>query len=125
MILTVHTHFAQGRRGRRLLRHGRNVDNCQQKPIPRLARLMALAIKFDDQLKRGEVRDYAALARMHGIDPSMVTRVMNLRLLAPDIQEAILSDSGKDTTLEFKQVLPLTHIADWGNQRSTRRRLNC
>jgi hypothetical protein len=32
--------------------------------IPRIARLMALAIKFQDMVDRGEVRDYADLARL-------------------------------------------------------------
>jgi len=32
--------------------------------IPRITRLMALAIKFEDLVNRGEVRDYADLARL-------------------------------------------------------------
>jgi len=32
--------------------------------IPRIARLMALATKFQDMVDRGEVRDYADLARL-------------------------------------------------------------
>jgi hypothetical protein len=32
--------------------------------VPRIARLMALAIRFDDLLLRGEVKDYAELARL-------------------------------------------------------------
>ena len=32
--------------------------------IPRITRLMALAIKFQDMVDRGEVRDYADLARL-------------------------------------------------------------
>jgi hypothetical protein len=32
-------------------------------PIPRIARLMALAIRFDGLLPEGKIRDYAELAR--------------------------------------------------------------
>jgi hypothetical protein len=32
--------------------------------IPRVSRLMALAIKFDSLVRRGEIRDYADLARL-------------------------------------------------------------
>jgi hypothetical protein len=32
--------------------------------VPRITRLMALAIKFQDMVDRGEVRDYADLARL-------------------------------------------------------------
>ena len=58
--------------------------------IPRVARLMALAIKFQDMVDRGEVRDYADLARLGYVTRARVTQIMNLLLLAPQIQEALL-----------------------------------
>lgn len=58
--------------------------------IPRVARLMALAIKFQDMVDRGEVRDYADLARLGFVTRARITQIMNLLLLAPDIQEHIL-----------------------------------
>ena len=39
-------------------------DAGSRAPIPRIARLMALAIKFQEMVERGEVRDYADLARL-------------------------------------------------------------
>lgn len=59
--------------------------------IPRVTRLMALAIKFQDMVDRGEVRDYADLARLGYVTRARMTQIMNLLLLAPDIQEALLS----------------------------------
>ena len=59
--------------------------------IPRLTRLMALAIKFQDMIDRGEVKDYADLARLGFVTRARVTQIMNLCLLAPDIQLAILN----------------------------------
>ena len=58
--------------------------------IPRIARLMAVAIKFQDMVDRGEVRDYADLARLGHVTRARLTQIMNLLLLAPDIQDEIL-----------------------------------
>jgi hypothetical protein len=58
--------------------------------MPRITRLMALAIKFQDMVDRGEVRDYADIARLGYVTRARVTQIMNLVNLAPDIQEALL-----------------------------------
>ena len=71
--------------------------------IPRVARLMALAIKFQDMVDRGEVRDYADLARLGYVTRARLTQIMNLLLLAPDIQERVLfgiqSNGGSERAL--------------------------
>jgi|SRR5687767_14761652 len=59
--------------------------------IPRITRLMALAIKFQDMVDRGEVRDYADLARLGYVSRARLTQIMNLTLLASDIQEHLLA----------------------------------
>jgi len=58
--------------------------------IPRITRLMALAIKFQDMVDRGEVRDYADLARLGYVSRARITQIMNLLNLSPQIQEALL-----------------------------------
>lgn len=58
--------------------------------IPRLSRLMALAIKCDGAVARGEVQDFAELARTGHVTRARMSQVMNLVNLAPDIQEEIL-----------------------------------
>jgi hypothetical protein len=58
--------------------------------IPRIARLMALAIKFQEMIDRGEVKDYAELARLGYVTRARVTQIMNLTPLAPQIQEQLL-----------------------------------
>ena len=68
--------------------------------IPRIARLMALAIKFQSMVDRGEVRDYADLARLGYVSRARLTQIMNLLLLAPDIQEHLLLEIGKDGRCE-------------------------
>jgi hypothetical protein len=58
--------------------------------LPRITRLMALAIKLQEMVDRGEIRDYADLARLGYVSRPRITQIMNLLNLAPDIQEEIL-----------------------------------
>ncbi len=51
---------------------------------------MALAIKIDDMVRHGELRDYADVARLGHVTRARITQIMNLLNLAPDIQEQIL-----------------------------------
>ncbi len=52
--------------------------------IPRITRLMALAIKFQEMIDRGEVKDYADLARLGHVTRARITQIMNLLKLAPE-----------------------------------------
>jgi hypothetical protein len=78
-----------GRRGSNS-RKNRKVEAVAAPRIPRVTRLMALAIKLQDMVDRGEVLDYADLARLGLVTRARLTQIMNLLLLAPDIQEQIL-----------------------------------
>ena len=72
--------------------------------VPRVCRLLALAHAVDDAIRRGEVADLADAARAFGLTRARVTQLMNLTLLAPEIQEAIVSlpavASGRDAVSE-------------------------
>ena len=71
-------------------RAGAGAKSPTRPTIPRITRLMALAIKLQDMVDQGEVPDYAAIARLGYVTRARLTQIMNLLLLAPDIQEAIL-----------------------------------
>lgn len=58
--------------------------------VPRVSKLMALAIRLEELVQRGEVRDYADLARLGYVTRARITQIMNLLNLAPDIQENLL-----------------------------------
>ena len=58
--------------------------------IPRIARLMALAIRFEGLVRSGTIRDYAELARRGRVTRARMTQIIKLLDLAPDIQEQIL-----------------------------------
>ena len=94
--------------------------------LPRVTRLMALAIKFQEMVDSGEVRDYADLARLGYVTRARITQLMNLLNLAPDIQEAILlvpaTIKGRDAVSE-RGLRSLTVIVSWPRQRRAWREL--
>jgi site-specific DNA recombinase len=59
--------------------------------LPRITRLLALAVRFEGLLQDGTVRYYADLARLGGVSRARITQIMSLRHLAPAIQERILA----------------------------------
>ncbi len=65
-------------------------DGVAEPSIPRIARLMALAIRFERLVRTGTIRDYAELARLGRVTRARITQLMKLLDLAPDIQEQIL-----------------------------------
>lgn len=63
--------------------------------VPRIARTLALAHVMQGMIDDGEVTDQAELARMIGFTRARVTQILDLTLLAPDIQDAILAADDK------------------------------
>ncbi len=113
-------HFAVKARRKRLVV---GPEVLQPKPagrVPRVARLMALAIKYDDLLRRGMVPDMSELARLCQVTQPRMTQIMNLLHLAPDIQEEILFlpsvEEGRDPIHEH-MLRDMTRSLDWRKQR--------
>jgi hypothetical protein len=90
--------------------------------IPRIARLMALAIHFERLLREGKVRDQSELARLARVTQPRMTQVMNLNLLAPDIQDELLhlapTTKGRERVHE-RTLRSLAAEMDWERQRAT------
>jgi len=86
--------------------------------VPRIARLMALAVKFQDMVDRGEVRDYADLARLGFVTRARLTQIMNLMLLAPDIQERLLDGALRHSFGSERHLRPVIRNLDWVAQRA-------
>jgi hypothetical protein len=88
--------------------------------VPRVARLLALALRFDGLLRQGAVKDYAELAVLGYVSRARISQIMNLLLLAPSIQEEILflprTLRGRDA-IRLWQLQPLALALDWGVQR--------
>src|SRR5580704_9298399 len=84
--------------------------------VPRIARLMALAIRFEGMLRDETVRDYAELARLGGVTRARMTQIMKLRHLAPDIQEEILF-LPDIRGLNERNLRPVVRRINWREQR--------
>jgi hypothetical protein len=94
--------------------------------VPRIARLMALALRFERLMDTGNVADFAEIARLGHVTRARVTQIMNLTLLAPDIQDEILHlpevTEGRDPVKEW-QLRPIASTPDWRKQRRKWREL--
>jgi Resolvase, N terminal domain len=68
--------------------------------VPRVSRLLALALRLDRLVRAGEIADYATLARLGYVSRARVSQILQLLLLAPDIQETLLllpcTERGRD-----------------------------
>jgi hypothetical protein len=60
------------------------------RPDETLIRALARAHRWNRMLEAGKFRSIAEIAEAENIDRSFVSRLLDLTLLAPDIQEAIL-----------------------------------
>jgi len=95
-----------------------SVSDAGSRPrIPRITRLMALAIKFQDMVDRSEVRDYADLARLGYVTRARITQIMNLLNLAPDIQEQLLLPAPPTAKIAERLLRCVTSEVSWQQQR--------
>ncbi len=87
--------------------------------VPRIAKLMALAIRYDKMLNDGVVQSQTELAELLHVSQPRMTQIMNLLHLSPEIQEYILF---LDTSVSPPRVLhehglrDCVHEVSWQNQ---------
>jgi hypothetical protein len=93
--------------------------NSQEMRIPRIARLMALAIRCEALVREGTVRDYAELAGLGQVTRARITQIMNLLWLAPDLQERLLflERAGAGCDLNERSLRPVLKTLSWAEQR--------
>jgi hypothetical protein len=95
--------------------------STRRERVPRIARWMALAIRFERLIRDDVIPDNAALARLGHVSRARITQIMNLLFLAPDIQEQILFlppvRHGRDP-IHLAQLQPLAREWDWRTQRA-------
>lgn len=113
-------HFVRRDHGRKTLADGpRPADRVPPGRVPRISRLMALAIRFDRLIREGTITDMSELARLAHVTQPRMTQIMNLNLLAPDIQEALLFLlpvlNGRDLVHE-RMLRSIASIPNWQSQ---------
>ncbi len=114
--------------------HGRGLGSRQVEPVaaeqssppspparvPRIARLMALALRFEELIRTGAVADHAELARLGQVSRARISQIQSLLALSPDIQEQLLFlpcvERGRDP-IHLRQLQPITRMRDWRRQR--------
>jgi hypothetical protein len=94
--------------------------------VPRVARLLALALRLEHLVRTGQVASYSELASLGHVTRARVCQIMNLLCLAPDIQEAVLflprTQRGRDRII-LADLQPIAAALDWRKQRRLWRRL--
>jgi len=81
---------------------------------------MALALRLEEQVRRGELTNYSEVARLGQVSRARISQIMNLLHLAPDLQEALLflppTEHGRDP-LHLALLQPIAAAFDWQKQR--------
>ena len=110
------------------IRDGHRFRFTQQPPAPtpepvrrpaHVARMLAFAHRLQAAIDRGDYRDRADLARSLGLSRARVTQLLDLTLLAPDIQEHIFFSEAIDGAepISERSLRRLTHRGIWTDQR--------
>ena len=123
--LPVHFHRS-GHGSRKEMRSGVQTPALPPGRVPRVARLMALALRFDALVQTGEIDSYNELATVGHVTRARISQIMNLINLAPDIQEALLflppTQRGRDPII-LADLMPIAACYDWRKQRRLWRKL--
>ena len=113
---------AAGRWQKSARRERPNVERKTQVAGPpsvtRISRLLALALKMEEMIQEGAVKNYSELARRGQVSAARITQVMNLLHLAPDVQEQVLLGDTADHWLRESAVRKLSTVVLWSEQRN-------
>ena len=93
---------------------GKRADAQPTEKVPRVARLLALAHKFQRMLDCGEVASMAELARLGRVSRAQITQITDLLLLAPEIQETVLFGT---IEMGLRELLVVAHATGSTEQR--------
>jgi site-specific DNA recombinase len=102
------------------------VASLTTERVPRITRLLALALKFEELVRSGEVSNYRVLAQLGQVSRSRITQMTGLLNLAPDIQEEILfmrPEEARQLRISEPAIRKLTATLFWNEQRAQWRRL--
>lgn len=88
--------------------------------LPRITSLTVLAIRGDELIRTGKMRDMTHLAQIGKATQARISQILSLTMLAPDIQEQLLFlprvSEGKPAITK-KSLCKITMLDDWEEQR--------
>lgn len=110
-------------------RKSRSVAFAETPPPPKpeparrpakVAQQLALAHHLQAAIDRGAVADRAAVARKLGLTRARVTQLLDLLMLAPDVQEAVLALEAVDGAepMAERTLRAVAHAGTWAEQRA-------
>ena len=115
-----------GRCGRRGVAPPEEKPSLPPGRVPRVARLMALALRLEELVRTGQVRNYTELACLAHVTRARISQIMSLLHLSSDIQEALLflppTLRGRDPII-LPDLMLIAACFDWRNQRRLWRQL--
>ena len=91
--------------------------------MPRISRLLELALMMEQMMQEGTVANYCELAHLGRVSRARITQIMNVLHLAPEIQEDLLLGSRPIDWLRESALRKLSTIVLWSEQRDRRRKL--
>ena len=99
-------------------RRSERVQGQAQARVPRISKLMALAIRYDQMLNDGVVESQSELAELLHVSQPRMTQIMNLLHLSPEIQECILflEDSNGRSSCNERNIRSLASKLAWREQ---------
>ncbi|MCB1501882.1 MAG: hypothetical protein KDK07_19215 [Bauldia sp.] len=118
--LTVRVALVIAKRGGRrvvLVPDGAAKKLPHARPDSAMIKAVARAFRWRRQIEDGAISTIAEIATAERINPSYVSRVLRLSLLAPDIVDSIL-DGRQSTALHLDRLLK-PFPSDWRAQRQT------
>jgi len=85
----------------------------------KVARMLALAHHLQNAIDRGLVADRTTVAARLGVTKARITQLLDLTLLAPDLQEAALGMEAVDGVEPMSELAlrKVAQVRDWPEQR--------
>lgn len=108
------------RTAKTIVEAGTHLEPPAPMRLPRITKMMALAIRLDHLIKSGQVIDQAELARVGHVSRARLTQIMDLNQLAPDIQEEVLHlllQSSARNRMRERELREIAAEMDWRRQR--------
>jgi hypothetical protein len=89
--------------------------------LPQVTRILALAVHFEEMIRKGDAQDYADIGRLCCLCRERVSQVTRLNYLAPDIQVELLylppTLTGRYPISE-SAVRKIANLLSWADQRA-------
>ena len=116
-VVTGQLHRVQRRRGKGF------APAPPPAPVGRPARvavMLTLAHQIQSAIDRGEIPSQAEAARKLGLTRARLTQLLDLTLLAPDVQERVLAleSVGGTEPLSERVLRPVARAPSWAEQRT-------